>query len=176
MTEKEFTEFRNKRLILASSTSPDSGAVIPWPMRTCSFVPTNLPIVLGMLSSPPTIAYTVLWQIVNQTYNSGLNFGNRNASSTQTTGELFQAYCIASGTAITVAGSLKVVSPLLLKGRTGGVAALATYFISYTAVATSSVANTTAMRINETYTGVTVKDEASGEEFGLSKVAATCGV
>jgi hypothetical protein len=149
MTQAEFAEFRNKRLILASSTSPDSGEVIPWAGRTCSFVPINIPIIVGMLVSPPTIAYSMFWQITNQTYNAVLNFGNRNASSSQTTNELLQAYCIASGTAITVAGGLRAASPHLLKGRTGGIAALATYFISYSAVATSSAANTYAMRMNE---------------------------
>ena len=89
MTQTEFDEFRYKRLIVASSTSPDSGEVIPWAMRTCSFVPTNIPIILGMLVSPPTMMYTIFWQVTNQTYNAGLNFGNRNASSKQTTNELF---------------------------------------------------------------------------------------
>ena len=68
------------------------------------------------------------------------------------------------------------MSPFLLKGKTGVVASLATYFISYAAVASSSATNTYAMRMNEIATGVTVKDEASGEDFGLSKVAAASGV
>ena len=82
MTQEEYMTYRYKRGVLASSTSPDSGEVIPWAMRTCSFVPTNVPIILGMLTSPPTQFFTMFWQWANQTYNAGLNYGNRNASST----------------------------------------------------------------------------------------------
>ena len=89
MTPKEFEDFREKRLVLASSMSPDSGKVIPWAMRTCSFVPTNIPIIGGMIISPPSMFNTIFWQWINQTYNAGLNFGNKNASSTQTNSELF---------------------------------------------------------------------------------------
>lgn len=162
--------------MLASSTSPDTGAVIPWAMRTCSFVPTNIPIIGGMILSPPTQAYTIFWQWLNQTYNAGLNYGNRNASSTQTTSELFQAYSIATCTAIGVAGSLRALTPFLLKGRTGGIAALVNYFIGYAAVASSSSANVYAMRMNEMKTGVSVRNEATGEELGLSQTAAASGI
>ena len=65
MTLEEYTAYRYKRGVLASSTSPDSGEVIPWAMRTCSFVPTNIPIILGMLVSPPTQFYTMFWQWTN---------------------------------------------------------------------------------------------------------------
>ena len=65
MTQAEYDAYRTKRLILASSTSPDTGEVIPWAMRTCSFVPTNIPIIAGMLLSPPTQVYTMFWQWLN---------------------------------------------------------------------------------------------------------------
>jgi len=65
MTPAEFEEYRNKKLVLAASTNPDTGAVIPWPMRTSSFVPTNIPIIVGMLCSPPTQFYTIFWQWLN---------------------------------------------------------------------------------------------------------------
>lgn len=88
MTQQEFDEFRAKKIVLASSMSPDTGEVIPWVSRTCSFVPTNIPIIAGMLISPPSAFYTIMWQWINQTYNAALNFGNRNASSQQTTAEM----------------------------------------------------------------------------------------
>ena len=56
----------------------------------------------------------------------------------------------------------------MLKGRTGGVAALVNYFIGYAAVASSSSANVLAMRWNEMKTGVSVTNEATGEDLGLS--------
>ena len=176
LTQAEYEDFRYKKLILASSTSPDTGEVIPWAMRTCSFVPTNIPIIVGMLVSPPSQFNTIFWQWLNQTYNAGLNYGNRNASSTQTNSELFQAYCIATGTAIGVAGSLRAIAPILTKGKTGGIAALMSYFIGYSAVASSSAANVYAMRMGEMTTGISVKDEKTGEEMGNSKIAAAAGI
>eukprot|EP00354_Favella_ehrenbergii_P003330 CAMPEP_0170462006 /NCGR_PEP_ID=MMETSP0123-20130129/7682_1 /TAXON_ID=182087 /ORGANISM="Favella ehrenbergii, Strain Fehren 1" /LENGTH=237 /DNA_ID=CAMNT_0010727135 /DNA_START=30 /DNA_END=743 /DNA_ORIENTATION=- len=165
LTQQEFEDYRLKKLVMASSVSPDSGETIMWATRTSAFVPTNIPIIVGMLCSPPTQMYTVFWQWLNQTYNAGLNYGNRNASSTQTTSELLQAYCIATGTAIGVAGSLRAMSGLMLKGQTGGIAQFLTYFIGYAAVASSSSANVYAMRMGEIKSGVAVRDE-EGNEYG----------
>ena len=75
-----------------------------------------------------------------------------------------------------MAGSLRALTPFLLRGRTGGVAQLVNYFIGYAAVASSSSANVYAMRMGEMTTGVNVKDEATGEDFGLSKTAAAAGI
>ena len=137
-------------------------------MRTNAFVPTNIPIIVGMLVSPPTQVYTIFWQWLNQTYNAGLNYGNRNASSTQTTQELLQAYCIATGTAIGVAGSLRALSSVMLTGKTGGMARLINYFIGYAAVASSSAANVYAMRMGEMKSGIKVSEPGSGKEVGIS--------
>jgi len=81
LTQSEFDEYRRMRVICASSVNPDNKEVIPWPMRTCSFVPTNVPIIGGMLITAPTPTNIIFWQWLNQTYNAGLNYGNRNASS-----------------------------------------------------------------------------------------------
>ena len=75
-----------------------------------------------------------------------------------------------------MAGSLRALTPFLLKGKTGGLAALVNYFIGYAAVASSSSANVYAMRMNEMKTGVTVRSEATGEALGLSQAAATSGI
>ena len=65
---------------------------------------------------------------------------------------------------------------MLLKGRTGGIAALVNYFIGYAAVASSSSANVYAMRMNEMKTGVAVRNEATGEDLGQSQAAAAAGI
>jgi hypothetical protein len=69
------------RTILASCVHPDLKEPIPWPMRTSAFVPTNVPIIAGMILSAPTPVNIIFFQWANQTYNAGLNYGNRNASS-----------------------------------------------------------------------------------------------
>ena len=55
-------------------------------------------------------------------------------------------------------------------------AALGTYFIGYAAVAASSSANVYAMRMGEMTSGISVKDEATETEYGLSKTAAQTGI
>ena len=89
---------------------------------------------------------------------------------------MFSAYCMGTGSAVGVACSLRALAPYLLKGRSGGVAALANYFVGFAAVAASSAINVYAMRKNETVTGVSVKDETTGEDLGLSQVAAKAGL
>ena len=169
LTQEEFQEYRQKRIVLAASISRDTDKVLPWMMRTSSFIPISIPIVAGMVLCPPTQAFTIFWQIMNQSYMAGLNIGNANeASGRQGNGQLMKAYCMATGTAIGVACSLRVMTPYLLKGRTGGLAACMNYFIGYAAVASSSAINVYAMRKNEIETGVSVKDETTGEDLGLS--------
>ena len=92
---------------------------------------------------------------------------------------LLKAYAVATGTALAVACPLRaIVTPYLAKkGRAGGAALLlANYLVSYCAVASSSCANVYAMRAHETVTGVAVKNEATGEVLGKSKVAAKQGI
>lgn len=74
--------------IINSAVSRDTGEEIPRMMRMCAFVPLNVPILFGMLIMPATTFNTVFWQWFNQSFNAGLNYGNRNASSTYTMKDL----------------------------------------------------------------------------------------
>ena len=58
----------------------DKGELVFKPFRMCGFLQTNLPIISGMLLSPPSMLNTALWQGINQSYNAGLNYGNKNSS------------------------------------------------------------------------------------------------
>jgi hypothetical protein len=81
LAEAEITRLRKLQTIVSASIHPDTNKPVPWVMRMCAFVPTNLPIIFGMLMTPPTPMNTMFWQWLNQTYNAGMNYGNRNASS-----------------------------------------------------------------------------------------------
>ena len=50
---------------LMNSSTNDIGKMVPRPFRMCGFVPVNIPILCGMLLSPPTIFNTVFWQWAN---------------------------------------------------------------------------------------------------------------
>lgn len=81
LSQGEIKNLRKMQTIVNASIHPDTNKPVPWVMRMCAFVPTNLPIIFGMLMTPPTPLNTMFWQWINQTYNAGMNYGNRNASS-----------------------------------------------------------------------------------------------
>ena len=70
----------SKKRVLLTCLHPDTGEVIKFVTRVSAFVPTNIPIICAMMLSPPTTKSTIFWQWINQTYNAGFNYGNRNAS------------------------------------------------------------------------------------------------
>ena len=60
----------------------------------------------------------------------------------------------------------------LLVNKSWTTVRLMNYLIGYCAVATSSCVNVVLMRENELKSGITVRDEQTGNDLGLSKVAA----
>ena len=60
---------------------PDTGKIIPLPLRFAAFVPVNICIVAGMLAPTQTTTTLLFWQWANQSYNVALNHANRNASN-----------------------------------------------------------------------------------------------
>ena len=140
-------------------------------MRMCAFVPTNLPIIFGMLMTPPTPTNIIFWQWINQTYNAGMNYGNRNASSQQTAGDILFGYSAAVTSSITLSLGLRKLSNGFTKNLTGGSAVLASSIIHYVAVASAGFLNSYCMRMGEMQRGIKIQDQY-GEEMGVSKKSA----
>ena len=92
---------------------------------------------------------TIFWQWFNQTYNAGLNYGNRNPTSPNTIKDLFIAYCLAVSSSIVVSLGLKKLSVNYTKHLKGGSAILAHSLITFSAVATAGFLNCTFMRMGE---------------------------
>ena len=160
-----------KKTIVESFIHPDTGKPIFWPMRMSSLVPINLPIVFGIIMTRQTPLNTAFWQWLNQTYNAGMNYGNRNASSPNTINDLIVGYSLAVTSSIGVSLGLKKLSYNLTKNLHGGTAILAHSVISYLAVATASFLNSYCMRRGEMKKGIKIYDEL-GEEMGISKISA----
>ena len=117
----------------------------------------------------------MFWQWLNQTYNAGLNYGNRNASSKQTSMDLFKAYCAATSSATVIALSMRKAADIMLAGKSGTLVALSVNVINYCAVTIATSTNVGVMRMKELETGVLMKDE-QGQQYGMSKVAAKEGI
>lgn len=122
----------------------------------CAFVPMNIPILFGILLSKPTMANTVFWQIFNQSFNAGLNYGNRNASSPYTTNDLMRGYFAAVGSSVTVAITLRKLCSSLTAKATGTKLTLLNAIIGATATGAASFLNTVSMRKTEMERGIDV--------------------
>lgn len=146
---------------MGSALSRDTGEEIPRMMRMCAFVPLNVPILFGMLISPPTIFNTIFWQWFNQSFNAGLNYGNRNASSPYTTKDLAQGYSAAVGSSVTMALLLRKAFSGLSSRVTGAKLILINSVIASLAGGTAGFLNTYFMRRVEMVGGIQIfEDEA----------------
>ena len=105
-----------------------------------------------------------------------MNYGNRNASSTQTNLQMFASYSLAVASAIGMAAGLKRGLAPLMRGREGTVfGAILNSIVNFGAVATTSAMNCVMMRSGEMTSGIDVKD-SNGETIGMSQVAAYYGI
>lgn len=73
----------NKKIV-DSTIHPDTGDKIPFYCRMSGFILFNTPILFGVLMTKQTPMNIIFFQWLNQSYNAGLNYGNRNASSPYT--------------------------------------------------------------------------------------------
>lgn len=151
--------------------NPGSGDIIPAPVRICGFIPANVPLVYGMLTSS-SVAATLFWQWANQSYNSATNYANRSGSS-MSTEEIATSYGIAVGTSCGLAMTFRWLGqhgpPLFRR------AAAIPFIIPYIAVGGAGAANVYFTRKPEIDNGVVVRD-AAGKEVGVSKEAGRQGV
>jgi len=84
---------------------PQTHEKILAPFRMCSFVPMNLPIVVGMITST-NIFWGLFWQFYNQSYNVMVNFANSNKSNEMPKSKIISAYAIAVTSSCSVHYSL----------------------------------------------------------------------
>lgn len=125
-------------------------------MRLCALLPLNLPIFLGITFSAPTTFNTIFWQFVNQTYNAGLNYGQRNATSTYTTTDCLIGYGAALASAITASMSLRLLTNPLIKTASGGKKAIINAIVGYVGCGCAGFANLYFMRQKELTSGISV--------------------
>ena len=146
-------------------------------MRMCGFLTFNIPITCGMMLAPPTISQTVFWQWINQSYNAGLNFGNKNSSCPFTTQDLVTGYLVASAASVGVGVSLRKLTSGMTKSATGNKLLILNFLVAASASGSANYCNTMIMRYQETKKGITVyKDQDLTIPVGVSSVCATKAV
>eukprot|EP00826_Nyctotherus_ovalis_P042661 TRINITY_DN441_c0_g1_i1.p1 TRINITY_DN441_c0_g1~~TRINITY_DN441_c0_g1_i1.p1 ORF type:complete len:287 (+),score=90.58 TRINITY_DN441_c0_g1_i1:418-1278(+) len=171
MTTGELKDLLKAERIYNTIFHPDTKQKISYPFRMCAFMPTNLPIMFGMLCTPQTIVNVVFWQWINQTYNACLNYNNRNATSSFTNKELGIAYTGAVSTSISIA----LVGRWLSKRfgvQTGSISSqrFRNGLVSLVALSCAGFLNLFLIRYNEMNKGVMLMHK--DREYGISKAAA----
>ena len=176
-TKGEIKEYRKASKIINAIEHPDTGKPILWPFRMSSFVPINMPIIAGMVLTKQTPLNLIFWQWLNQTYNAGWNYSNRNATAHVTDMELLRSYLISISSAILVSLTIRrVANRILPSNLTKGVGFLVNGFVSGGASSAAGFCNMLSMRSTEMQKGIKVKDKTRTELEGVSKIAAKTAV
>jgi hypothetical protein len=168
LTTSEIEKMRRNDSIVRSSIHPDTGKLIPKPMRFSAYLYANIPINFGFLLSAPTTMNIVLWQWINQTYYVGVNYSNRNASSKFTNKDLWIGYSLAVFASIGMGLGVKKFIQPFKSSFTGSKAFFFMFAISFVANSAANGTNLMIIRSKEFREGIPVITK-DGEEVGISK-------
>jgi tricarboxylate carrier len=142
------------------------------PLRMAAFIPANVPIIAGMLSATSPAA-TAAWQVINASYNSGLNYANR-SGAVVASDQIAKSYALAVSTALGISFGVQRLGargPLVFRKLVSKVP----FVVPYCAVAGAGAANVYASRSTEISEGVPVSLE-NGDKVGTSRRAGAQGV
>ena len=173
MTAAEKKNLIDADNVVASAVHPDTNKPLPWIMRISSFMPMNVPLNIGFILAPPTIFNTVLVQVLNQTYNATMNYGNANASSPYTLNDLGRSYLGAVISSTTVALAIRQLNAKRSAAATGAKLIMLNAITSTTACACGGFANNWFMRSVEMEKGIELCDPDTNEPIGKSKACAS---
>ena len=90
-------------IALANSSANDKDQIISRPFRMCAIIPVTFPICVYLVCGKPTFGATIAVHWINQSWNAGFNYGNKNSSSTFTNEDLAVGYAAAVTSSISVA-------------------------------------------------------------------------
>lgn len=142
-------------------------------MRLSGFVAFNTPLVLlSLFTRNQTPLFNTAIQWANQTYNAGMNYGNRNASSTLTNSDLAKSYSAAVGVSCSIAFVSRTILAVQLQKLKGPKLIIANAALNYFAAAFAGAANLIMMRQKELKDGINVQSEKGEKTYGKSVLAA----
>lgn len=172
MKPEEIEEVKRASRVAGGAVHPDTNKVIPFYQRLSGFVVFNAPIVFIVMFTPnQTPAFNAFMQLVNQTYNAGMNYGNRNASSEYTKYDLMRGYGAAVVTSCGVALVSRTLMAKQLASLSGPRLIMMNAALNYAAAAIAGFANCTCMRQKELFEGIKVFNQDGTVCYGKSKEA-----
>ena len=141
-------------------------------MRLSGFVWFNVPLLAVMLfSKTQSPLQNAFFQWLNQTYNAGMNYGNRNASTPYTTAELAQSYVAASACSMGIAMVSRTMVADKLKSFKGSKFLMLNAVLNFTAASAAGGLNCVLMRYKETKAGVDITNKKGDVVYGKSREA-----
>ena len=172
LSPKEIDEIRIANRIVAGAVHPDTGEIVPLPMRLSGFVWFNVPLLGVMLfMKTQTPAINAFFQWLNQTYNAGMNYGNRNASTPYTTSDLATGYIGACVSSIGIAMVSRTMFAGKLKAFTGAKFLLLNGLLNYAAAGSAGFLNCLLMRMKESKDGIDITNKTGDVVYGKSREA-----
>ena len=151
-------ELWEAKRVIDSAMNHSTGEIITPIARMCAFVPSSLPITLGMLTMTSTPAI-LFWQWVNQSYNAMFNYSHRSQAGSDKS-QVLKAYGLATGTSCALALGLNRFAGHIKPP----------WLISTFAVMAAGSANVAFTRSNEMSEGISVFNQ-DGQVVGTSKIA-----
>lgn len=151
---------------------PQSGDVVPSLFRVSACIPCWTPMAAGMLMSPATPFWRVFWQFVNNSYDAGFAYSNRNTTNDQETYEILRNYAmgVCLGSSIALGSDAWIARSPRLRANP-----VFSRLVPFVAVAGAASSNVLIVRRNELTEGVAVFN-SQDEEVGRSATAGRMAV
>lgn len=159
-------ELWDAKYALMANVHPETGKEIPRVFRMSSFLLVNIPIAIGLALTAPTPFNVGFWQVVNQSYNFGVNVVNANASNSSAGySDLFKSFAIA----VTSAATVSLSALALIKKSRWSANVMFLRLAPFCGVAASSCLNLFSSRFKDTQEGIFVSDAATGNPITEQK-------
>lgn len=109
VTKRTNEELWDMYYVVKGNVHPETEKPLQKCFRWSSFVPVNIPIIMGVTCMPPTPFNQIFFQSLNQSYNFGLNVVNSSANNEKNTTELITSYIAAVSSAIVGSTGLREI-------------------------------------------------------------------
>ena len=159
----------HNKALTSATVNPSTQEPIFWMFRFSSFIPVNIPICFGLITSK-TVYGQMFWQMVNQSYNVGFNYANKTRTNNNeiSNTELSKMYTFAVVSSCTISGLITHFSKNLFNpNHSHLVHTLSRGFIPFVSVFLSSQLNLYFVRRIDMEKGIPVYD-SNGVEYGKS--------
>ena len=128
--KKSFKQYVKKLKVINESSMSGKGEdlhIVSKQFRLNSVIPINMALICGMLLSPPTIAYTIFWQVLSNIQCARVNYefkkedykGIDKEEKAQRQKGLLVNYCIASFTAVSSSVFIRLLTKSIAMSAEG---------------------------------------------------------